>query len=101
MEDTSIPPLAWVAFGGAWIAGLSLFGSLFLITRRLGISWKRHFGGSSLDAADSMRLGKLLLGRETPPEGADVGTLLWVVRGCWLAMTLLIIVFALLLAGVA
>jgi len=101
MEASEIPMLAWVSFGGAWVAGLTLFGCLFLITRRLGISWQKHPGGRHLDAADNARIGKLLFGREAAPTDAKIGSLLWIVRGCWLAMTLLVISFALLLAGVA
>ncbi len=101
MTASEIPMLAWVAFGGAWVAGMMLFGCVFLITRRLGISWQKHFGGGHLEPADSARLGKLLLGREAPPVEANIGSLIWIVRGCWLAMVVLIISFALLLAGVA
>ena len=101
VEAANIPPLAWFAFGGAFLAGLTLVGCLFLITRRLGMSWQKHFGGANLGAADASRLGKLLFGRETPPQEANVGSLLWIVRGCWLAVTVLIISFALLLAGAA
>ncbi|MGQ2991619.1 hypothetical protein [Brevundimonas sp.] len=101
MQGADIPPLAWVAFGGAWIVGLTLFACLFLITRRLGVSWQKHFGGYSLSSTDTSRIGRMLFGREAPPADAKVESLLWLVRGCWLAMTVLIISFALLLAGVA
>lgn len=101
MQSDNIPLVAWFAFGGAWVSGLTLFGCLFLITRRLGVSWQKHFGGYSLGSVDASRIGRMLSGREAPPAQAKVGALLWIVRGCWLTMTALIISFALLLAGVA
>lgn len=101
VEGSNIPPLAWVAFGAAWIAGLTLFGCLFLITRRLGMSWHRRLGGANLETTDAVRLGKLLFGVEAPPQDANVETLVWIVRGCWLAMTLMLVSFIMLMAGIA
>ena len=88
MQVSEIPTLAWAVFGGAFVAGMTLFGSLFLITRRLGVEWQKHFAGYHLDPAFSSRIGKLLFGRETAPNGANIGSLLWIVRGCWLVMTI-------------
>ena len=101
MEATIIPPVAWVLFGGAFVAGLSLFGCLVLITRRLGVSWQKTGLNYSLHSGDSARIGKMLFGIEKAPADARVGSLLWAVRGCWAAMVVLIVSFALILAGAA
>ena len=101
MESSEVPPLAWVAFGGAFVAGLTLFGSLFVIARRLGASWRKHTGGFHLDPTDASRIGRMLWGREVPPVDAQVGPLLWIVRVSWFVMAAAIISFVVLLAGVA
>ena len=101
MVEPQIPVLAWAAFGVAWVAGLTLFGCLFVITRRLAVSWRKGIGGYSLDSRDAARIGKLLFGMEQPPAEARIGELLWAVRGCWLLMLVSIALFMIKLAGVA
>ena len=101
MAEAQIPMLAWIAFGVAWIAGLSLFACLFVITRRLDMSWRPGAGGLSLRSEDLARVGKLLLGLERAPADVNVGGLIWAVRGCWAVMVVSIILFTIKLAGVA
>ena len=99
MEANSVPVLAYVAFGVAWIAGLSLFGCLYLITRRLGMNWKRQFLSTQLDNAAATRLFKLLWGFETVQDG-KVRQLVWAVRAAWAVMLVGVLMFVLLLTGV-
>jgi len=100
MEGSEVPTAAWVAFAITWVSGLSLFGCVFAITRKLGMSWNRRLGGANLETADVSRLGKLVFGIE-PAPGIQVRRLLWAVRGLWALMLASIVVFMVILSRVA
>jgi hypothetical protein len=98
MDATTIPPLAFVVFGLAFASGLGMFGCLFVLTRKLGMAWTVTGLSSRLEGRDAARLFKLLWGFETVEP--QLRGLLWAVRGFWAAMTLLVLTFAAVVAGI-
>lgn len=98
MEATAVPALAYIIFGLAFGCGLAMFGSLYLLTRRLGMAWTVSGLSARLDTREVPRLFKLLWGFERVEP--KLRGLLWAVRGFWVAMTLLVLTFAAMVAGI-
>jgi hypothetical protein len=98
MEATALPVLAFVVFGLAFVCGLAMFGCLYVLTRRLGMAWSVNGWSAEPDTREAPRLFKLLWGFERVEP--KLRGLLWAVRGFWVAMTLLVLTFAAMVAGI-
>lgn len=99
MEVNEVPPLALVVFGAAWVAGLAMFGCLFILTRRLGIVWECNGGSWTLEPGGFSRVFKLIYGGQSQLEADGVSGLVWGIRALWLAMLAGIGAFMFILSG--
>lgn len=98
MDATAVPALAYVVFGLAFACGLAMFGCLFMLTRKLGMTWNVTGLSAHLEGREVPRLFKLLWGFEAVEP--KLRGLLWAVRGLWAAMTLLVLTFVAMVAGI-
>lgn len=99
MTEPALSPLFFAVFGLAWILGLTQFGVIVMLSRRLGMTWNRIGLSWSLGSGDFWRLVKLMWGVETPPAGADVGGLLWAWRGLQAGFVAAVAVSMLMMTG--
>lgn len=102
MAGSEVPMTALAAFGAAWLCGLALFAALFVLTRRLGLAWRKTgLWVWGLEAEDIKRVFGLIYGSQSRLEAAGVVGLVWGVRALWLGMVACVAVFGMILTGTA
>ena len=90
MDQSQIPPLVWVTFAIAWLAGLSLIICLSLIAGRTAEGTRRDKFSLRMSSEELSRVGKLIYAGKSKLDEAGVSGLVWAARGLWLTMVVMI-----------
>ena len=95
----TVPPIAYIAFAAAFVVGISMFACLFLLTRRLGMTFERRFANRSLSADDAKRLFGTLWSGQGQLAVNGVSGLVWTIRLLYVAFVALVAYFIFIVVG--